>query len=276
MKVPKNIHVLTLNWNGEEKLKKLAPSLSAAAKEFGNSDHFPLWLVRDNGSKDNSVKVIEENYEYSYGIDPVGHNRASFAQGMNHLRKETAIIKDGDLILFLNNDVVIEDPKSIRMMYELQRKTKADVVGARLLFNGTTKLQHAGVIFSDRYNRLPFHYRPGEESDKHAEKNRYFQAVTAACCLVTASAFDKIGGFDEGFRWAFDDVDMCLQIGQFGKIAYCGGTTIYHEESASLKKNPVHKMFMNKNVERFRKKWNGKYQIDHELYLKNPKYNEIR
>lgn len=276
MKIPKTIHMFTLNWNGEEKLKKLAPSLSAAAREFNTTDHFPLWEIRDNGSKDNSEQIIKDNYEYSYGFDPVGHNRASFAQGMNYLWKEVAIMREEDLILFLNNDVVIQDPASLRMMYELQRKTKADVVGARLLFENTNRLQHAGVIFSDKYNRLPYHYRPGEESDKNAQKNRWFQAVTAACCLVTGEAFARIGGFDEGFRWAFDDVDMCLQIGATGgKVAYCGGTTIYHEESASLKKNPVNKMFIGPNVERFRKKWTGKYEIDHEKYLKNPKYKEI-
>ena len=38
---------------------------------------------------------------------------------------------------------------------------------------------------------------------------------------------------------------------------YCGKTNVYHEESASLKKNPVNKMMMPHNVSAFRKKWEG-------------------
>lgn len=267
-----NMHILTLNWNGANKLMKLAPSLEKAVAQL---DVPAIWWVRDNGSKDKSLDILREQYKSEYKVLEAGHNRESFAGGVNSLWKMSEA-KDDDLILLLNNDVVIKNPKSLQMMVDLQRKTKADVVGCRLLFNDTNKLQHAGVIFSDRYNRLPYHFRPSEESDKNAEKDRYFQVVTAACCLVTASALAKIGGMDEGFRWAFEDVDMCLQIGKFSKVAYCGSTTIYHEESASLKKNPVNKMFLSKNVEHFRNKWTGKYEIDHEKYLKDPGYLEIK
>lgn len=267
------LNILTLTWNGADKLKKLIPTMNASLPYCPVDE--VIWYIRDNGSKDNTMEVL-----YSFPLDKfvfhAGHNRATFAEGVNCLW-EASETKDEDFILLLNNDVMIKDPKSLAKMFELQKKTGADVVGGRLLYTGTNKLQHAGVIFSTRYNNLPYHFRPGEESDKNAQKDRYFQAVTAACCLVRGSAFNRIGGMDEGFKWAFDDIDMCLQIGSTGgSIAYCGGTTIYHEESASLKKNPVNKMFLNKNVERFRKKWTGKYKIDHDLYLKNPKYNEIK
>lgn len=266
------LFVFTLNWNGEDKLKKLALSL---AESIHGLSMVTNWCVRDNGSKDKSLDILKTYQKYqNLQLFEISHNRATFAEGMNFLFKESGASKT-DLILLLNNDVEFKDAQSIQKMIKLHERTKADVVGARLLFNGTNKLQHAGVIFSKKYNLLPFHYRPGEESDTDAEKNRYFQAVTAACCLVTGSAFEKIGGFDTAFKWAFDDVDMCLQIGKFGKIAYCGETKIYHDESASLKKNPVNKMFMNTNVEYFRKKWSGKYEIDHDKYLKNPNYNEI-
>lgn len=268
------LHILTLTWNGADKLKKLIPTLNASLPECFDFVKDVVWHIRDNGSKDNTVEVLDK-FALDKTIFLAGHNRDSFARGVNSLW-ERAEATDDDFILLLNNDVLIKDPKSLRMMFELQKKTGADVVGARLLYTDTDKLQHAGVIFSTRYNNLPFHFRPGEISDKNAQKDRYFQAVTAACCLVKASAFRRIGGMDEGFRWAFDDIDMCLQIGSSGgKIAYCGGTTIYHEESATLKKNPVNKMFLNQNVERFRKKWNAKYKTDHDLYLNNTKYNEI-
>jgi len=265
----------TLTWNGEEKLKKLAPSLVGAFSLVKDIIE-PKWMVRDNGSVDNSIKYLRENYQGDMEIYSPGHNRDSFAAGMNSLAKLSKP-SDDDLILLLNNDVIIHDHSSIRKMVELMYSANADVVGARLLFTNTTKLQHAGVIFSHKYGDLPYHYRPGDESDKAAEKNRWFQAVTAAVCIVRGSAFNRIGGMDEGYRWAFEDIDMCLSIGKTGgKIAYCGATSIYHEESASLKKNPVHKMFMKPNVDHFKSKWSGKYEIDHDKYLSNPGYKEIK
>lgn len=118
---------------------------------------------------------------------------------------------------------------------------------------------------------LPFHYRYKEEADEDSKKNREFQAVTAACFLTTAEVWSKAGGWDPGFFWCFDDVDFCFSVKyNLGKkIVYCGDTEIFHEESASLKKNPVNKMMMPQSVSRLRVKWATKYVIDHDLYLKN-------
>ena len=240
-------HVLTLNWNGAHHLDKLRKGLGnelcALYMRQGkvmDGWEYPIWHIRDNGSKDDSLETIE-GWKISSCMGPlptkiydIGHNRDSFATGMNFLFEQANPAAD-DVVFFLNNDISFSEKSSETLldMWKLQQKTKAGVVGARLLFNDTNKLQHAGVIFSDRYNRLPYHYRPEEESDAKAEKNRYFQAVTAACCLVNPASFRRVGGFDEKFRWAFDDIDLCLQIGQDEKIAYCGTAFAYHVESAS-------------------------------------------
>jgi len=97
------------------------------------------------------------------------------------------------------------------------------------------------------------------------------QAVTAALALTRGKEFGNIWtnkdgsrGMDEGFFWCFDDVDACLSIKykQNKRVVYCGKTKIYHEESASLKKNPVNKLMSPHNVGYFRKKWGGVYKKD--------------
>lgn len=265
------LKILTLNWNGLNNIKDLSDSLKPTIDKIGDVE----WYVRDNGSKDGSIEWLKEQSHIN--LFESGHNRDNFSQGVNSLYK-LVNPKIDDLILLLNNDVVFNDSVSIEKMINLQKQTNADIVGARLLFKNTNKLQHAGVIFSKRYNTLPYHFRPGEESDKHSEKNRWFQVVTAACMLTTPTAFERVGGLDNNYSWAFDDVNYCLKVvetGKIKKVAYCGETNIYHEESASLKKNPVNKLYMNKNVGQFRKDWTGKYEIDHEKYLTNNNYNLI-
>jgi len=126
---------------------------------------------------------------------------------------------------------------------------------------------------------MPWHYRRHEEADAASYADRYFQAVTAAVCLMKVSSFKRAGGMCEDLNWAFEDIDLCLRIGKDEKIVYAGETKITHEESATLKLNPVNKMFMSHNVGCFKKRWwkNGSplYQIDHDSYIKNPKYNVI-
>jgi len=270
------IHVVTLSWNGLYKLQRLRPGL---LRNLNNTHHEYQWYIRDNGSLDKTLETIQDWPEVQ--ALGVSHNRDNFAQGVNSLADlafKNAADRDLDsqFLLLLNNDVEFTEDLAISKMLNLMKDPKVGVVGARLLYQGTSQLQHAGVIFGERYGRMPYHYRHKEPNDNNSEKNRYFQAVTAALCLVRMEAFQKIGGMDPKFSWAFEDISMCLSIGGLGyKVAYCGEASAFHEESASLKKNPVNKLFMNNNVNYFKTKWSGKYQLDHEKYLNNPKYNEI-
>lgn len=263
------IHILTLSWNGLDKLQRLRPGLMRNLDKL-NTPY--TWHIRDNGSKDETVSEVscwENTKVYS-----IPHNRDNFAQGINYLVNQTPH-EPTDVFLLLNNDVEFVDDDSLGCMLRLMTPL-VGIVGARLLYHGTNKIQHCGVIFGKRYALMPYHFRHKESADESTRVNRYFQAVTAAVMMVRAEFWDAIGGLDEGFRWSFEDIDLNLRIGELGKkIICCGETNIYHEESASLRKNPVNKMFLTQNVKLFRDKWFGKYQIDHELYLADPHYNEV-
>lgn len=267
------LYIFTLNWNGASFLPKLIESVQNNLKQ----DY--QWIIKDNGSNDNSIETISIYQNIS--VIARGHNRDNFAEGMNYIFRH-ANPNDSDIILLLNNDVEFIDSESINKMIKLLTNNVGGV-GARLLYPDKT-LQHAGVIFGERYGKLPYHYRHKEKSDKASCKNRKFQAVTAAVFLTKAEYFKNICqtnksgnvGFDENYNWCFEDVDACLTIQNNMKkdIIYCGGTNIIHQESLSLQKNPINKIFMSQNVQYFKSKWWGKYKIDHDLYLKNFRYNE--
>jgi GT2 family glycosyltransferase len=59
-------------------------------------------------------------------------------------------------------------------------------------------------------------------------------AVTAACMMVKKSAFEEVGGLDEDFVVALNDVDFCLKL---HKAGYYNVVTpyaqLYHFESKS-------------------------------------------
>jgi GT2 family glycosyltransferase len=274
------LHILTLNWNGADKLDKLHSSLMPA---LGNINH--IWWIKDNGSTDNSVELVKSWDSSDIKLVEYKDNRQNFAEGVNYLFHR-ASPADNDLIMLLNNDVVFNDTTSIGNMLNIINKDPlVGVVGARLLYTDSNIIQHAGVIFDPRYN-TPMHYRAHQPSDEDAEKNRVFQAVTGAVLITRAGCYRKVcltnksgvQGMDEQFHWAFDDTDLCLSINyeQKRKIVYCGATNIFHEESATLKKNPANKLFLNHNLNRLFGKWKKIYVIDRDIYTHDAKHNLYR
>lgn len=265
------IYVLTLNWNGKDILQTMVSGVSKNLKKC-NVDY--SILIRDNGSIDGSADDVSSMENTNVFL--VGHNRGSFSQGVNYLFEKSEAADD-DIILLLNNDVEFNDDDSISNMLDDMIKHNASIVGARLMYANKKTISHNGVIFCRKHGNMPWHYREGQTTTNQDQKTRKFQAVTAACSLVKASAFRKAGGLDETLMWAFEDVSLNLDvsINQGGLVACCGRTNITHATSLSLNKNPVNKMFMKHNVNRFKKMWYGKYKLDHEKYLRDPNYNVL-
>jgi GT2 family glycosyltransferase len=257
--------ILTLHWNAKDKIERLYKSLIPAVETFNYK-----WWIKDNSSKDGSVEYLKSIQNDNIDVLYCSHNTDSFSSGMNILF-ERANPADDDLILLLNNDLWFNDTKSIIEMNKLLTDD-VGVVGARILYPNSNSLQHAGVYFSSKYGYLPYHYRHKEIDDKDSQKTREFQAVTGALALIRAGDYRKVCttnksgrvGLDEGYFWSFEDIDMALAVkyNMHKKIMYCGKTNVFHEESASLKKNPMNKLMVNTNCSLFTKKWEGIYKHD--------------
>jgi hypothetical protein len=63
---------------------------------------------------------------------------------------------------------------------------------------------------------------------------RNFLAVTGALQMMRRVIFNKVGGYDQGYKLAFGDIDFCLRVYQAGyQIVYTPYTQIYHHEGSS-------------------------------------------
>lgn len=269
------LNILTLTWNGLDKLSKLHKSLIPALEGIDYT-----WFIKDNASKDDTVAVAS-TWGDKVKVISYKDNKQNFSEGCNFLF-HAAAPNDNDHIMLLNNDIIFNDTDSIKKMLNVINKDPTvGMVGARLLYTDTDTLQHAGVVFDPTY-KTPMHFRAGQKSDADAERNRVFQVVTGAVAITKAeyfrNAFTKnksgIQGMDENYFWAFDDVDLCLSItyNMNKKVVYCGGTNIFHEESASLKKNPTNKLFLTHNLRYMFDKWKNRYVIDKPAFIKDPTY----
>jgi GT2 family glycosyltransferase len=69
-----------------------------------------------------------------------------------------------------------------------------------------------------------------------AEWLRNLSAVTGACQLIRRELFEQLGGYDEGYRLVYSDVDLCLRACAMGRrvvqTPYC---RLIHHECATRK-----------------------------------------
>jgi len=142
----------------------------------------------------------------------------------------------GEYLVFLNNDTQVIRPDWLQAMLEQAQRPEVGAVGARLLYPDG-RIQHAGVVLGiggvagHAFKHLP---RGGQSYFDLADVVRNCTAVTAASMMVPRRVFEEIGGFDERFRVAFNDVDLCLRIGQRGyRVIYTPFALLYHHESAT-------------------------------------------
>jgi GT2 family glycosyltransferase len=183
-------------------------------------------IVVDDASTDATPRLLAG---YGNRIRVVTHQaNTGFATAVN----DGAAAAAGEYFVFLNNDTVPQPGWLDALVRYAEAHPRAAVVGCKLLFPDGT-IQHAGVVVSQ--DRLVKHIYGGFPGDHPAvNKSRRFQVVTAACALVRRGPFHEVGGFDTAFRNSYDDVDLCLRLGERGyEIHYCHESVLYHMESVS-------------------------------------------
>ena len=183
-------------------------------------------IVVDDASSDGTVERFGACDE---DVTMVARERnGGFAHACND---GAAAAGDAEYLVFLNNDT-IPIPGWLDALVDEAREHGAAAVGSKLLYpNGT--VQHAGItIGQDRWPHNLYVGLPGEHDAVNRAKS--LPAVTAACLLIRRDAFEQAGGFDTAFLNGYEDVDLCLRLGEEGhEVRYCPRSVLYHLESVT-------------------------------------------
>jgi GT2 family glycosyltransferase len=145
----------------------------------------------------------------------------------------------GNFVLFLNNDIRFESPAPIEALLHPFGLALTGAVGARLLYEDGT-IQHHGLAAAAGQPHDILSpgkgLRPGLETDLFTvlQVQEEWSAATAACLLMRREDFDRLGGFDESFEVAYNDVDLCWRLAQQGQaVVVTPEPLIIHAESKS-------------------------------------------
>lgn len=180
----------------------------------------------------------------------------------------------GDYILLLNNDTEVITPDWLQEMLMFVQRKDVGAAGA-MLYYPDDSIQHAGVILG--IGGVAGHAHKGMARGSYGYMSRAaiiqnYSAVTAACMLIRRNVWEEVGGLDESFEVAFNDVDMCMRIRKAGYlIVWTPYAELYHYESKSRgsEDTPEKQKRFEGEVRRFQERWRAELEAGDPYYSPN-------
>ena len=233
--------VVILNWNGEKFLEQFIPS---AIKYTINED--TELYVADNGSTDNSVKILKEKFpevklllfDKNYGFTG-GYNKA-----LQQIEAEYYVL--------LNSDVEVTENWTIAPIKILEEDLDVAAVMPKILaFHNKNLFEYAGAAggYIDKYG-YPF-CRGRIISEVEQDNGQYDTTdevfwASGAAFFVRADLYHEIGGLDEDFFAHMEEIDLCWQLkNKSYKIIYTSESKVYHVGGGALPSESPFKVFLN-------------------------------
>lgn len=239
-KLPHRLRIIPAPRSGYPRVSVIIPTKDAAdllsrclTSLFERTTYpdFEVVLI-DNGTTEAAALHVMEEHP-ARRVDLPG--RFNFSRASN-LGVEAAT---GSFVVFLNNDTEVESADWLQQLLYYADQADVGAAGALLLYPDRT-VQHAGVALGMR--GTADHTMRGFPADVDGYAGslscaREVSAVTAACMMIRKSLFTEVGGFNEHFFTAYQDLDLCLRLRERGfRIIYTPEAVVVHHESASRKK----------------------------------------
>ena len=235
------VAVVILNWNGAKMLQQFLPSVI----EHTNSNLAEI-IVADNGSKDNSLAILEEHFPDVKVIK--FSDNYGFTGGYNRALAQC----DHDYFLLLNSDIEVT-PKWIDILYENMEANKqvAACQPKLLAFHNKNTFEYAGASggYIDKYG---YPYCRGRIlSTVEKDTGQYDNATnvlwaSGACLMIRSDIYRKMDGLDDHFFAHMEEIDLCWRIINSGlKIMVYPEAVVYHVGGGTLPNNSPRKLFLN-------------------------------
>ena len=217
------ISVVIPNYNGAGYLRKCLDSI------LGGSV-IPTIIVVDNGSADDSCRMLEEEYPEVVLLKLCANTGFCHAvnAGLHLVRTPYAML--------LNNDTEVEPDCLEKLLAAMERRPSCFAVQALML-----SMKERDLIDDDgdRYSALGWAYARHKNAPRNRVMNKSAAGspVFAACggaVLYRMSVFDEIGWFDERHYCYLEDIDIGWRAQIFGHRSYLEPeAAVYHAGSAT-------------------------------------------
>lgn len=206
-------------------------------------------VVVANGTPAGSLGPLESCDDIVVVVNEVN---LGFAAGCN----QAVAVTQAPLLLFLNDDSLVEDGCVDALMRAILNDPCIGAVGSRIM-SVDGAIQEAGsIIWRDGSATHVGEGMPGD-SDMYLEP-RWVDYSSANGLLVLRSAWDAVGGFDDRYFPAYyEDVDFCLSLASRGfRTRYEPTAVLVHRGSQSTS-TVLRDFLLMRNQRQLVEKWGG-------------------
>lgn len=221
----RTVSIIIPNYNGQHLLSAYLPSVIKAAEKIDLGYEL---LVVDDGSKDESITFIKQNYPSIKLLCNEKNSGFSYTcnHGIRHAKNE--------LILLLNSDVRLT-PDYFDHQWKYFDKQDTFGVMSRIMSADGKKIEDAARLLE--YNGCRIKANKFYYLEDKSDSLTYTAYLSGANALVNAKKLKELGGFDEIFSpFSSEDFDLSLRAWQLGwKCYYEHQSVCFHQISGSTK-----------------------------------------
>lgn len=195
--------------------------------------------VVDNASEDDTVAIVQRHA----AVDPrvrfiANPDNPGFATACNQGAAD--LDDDAGWLAFVNPDCLVDPATLSRLRDHAQNLAGDALLGADLV--GEDGLRDAAArrhdpVFADML-RKPSALQLGVAADP-GRALQPVDAVSGALMLLPRTLFDRVGGFDTGYRLHAEDLDLCRRVREAGAtVAVANDVPVLHLRGVSSRARP--------------------------------------
>ena len=234
------VAIVILNYNGQAYLEQFLPSVLASS--------YPNYevIVADNGSLDDSLAFLGENYPHVKILDLKGNH--GFAKGYNLALRQI----EAPYYILLNSDVEVTEGWIEPIIELMERDPSVGACQPKIkAYHNRNYFEYAGAA-GGWLDALGYPFCRGRifavterDSGQYESLQEIFWA-TGAALFVRSQLFQELGGFDPDYFAHSEEIDLCWRIKRAGyKVMARPRSVVYHVGGGTLNYNTPQKAYLN-------------------------------
>lgn len=212
-----NLSIITVTWNSAKLIGEQIESVKTGCRDISFEE-----IVVDNGSADETVKIVKENFPSVKLID--NKKNLGFAASNNI----AAAMSTGEFLLFLNPDMRVAPGSLDKMVEWMRSRPDVGLASCKLVdekgeLNGDAQPRRFPGLFDQLaiILKLP-HLFPSILNNYmfkgfNADKEQEVDSIRGSFMIMRREVFEKMGfAFDPRYFIWFEDVDTCREVQRLG------------------------------------------------------------
>jgi hypothetical protein len=230
------VSIIVVNWNRAGLLKDCLNAL--CCQSYSNYEI----IVVDNGSADESVTLVKENFPRVKLVE-LAENRGF--TGGNAAGLEVA---DGEFIALVNNDACAAPDWLEKLLRPMLMDSTIGICASKLIIDGGEAIDSAGDGITTA--GVGFNRGLGMDSQKFSFSEPIFGACGAAA-VYRRSMLREVGFFDSDFFLYDEDIDLSFRAQLAGwKCQYVPDAVAHHKGNATSERlSDLHVYYHSRNLE---------------------------